>query len=367
MNRKKNILLISTTTLQYDGLTKVIFSLIDQAPHDLVNIEIILGKGAKSGFREQLDERRVIYHEVPDRELDVRHYIPALRKIVRAKSYDVVHIHGNSATMALDLAIAKRAGVPVRIAHSHNTMSKHPFVHGAMRSWLNRVVTDPVACSKAAGDFLFTKPFTIFPNAIDVSRFGYHPETREKVRKALNLTGKIVIGHIGRFTYQKNHEKLVAVFKAFYDRHPEARLLLIGEGEQASAIRHQVEALDLADEVIFYGTTPHVADLMQAMDVFVLPSRYEGLGITAVEAQAAGLPCVLADTIPAEAKITDDCAFVALQASPQVWADAIETIMRKPADRLKQNQEVRDSVYNEKNLPPLIHKMWHLASTEKRK
>ena len=204
----KKVLQISTTTLQYDGLTKVLFSLIDNCNRDNCNVEVVLGKGSATGFKDKLLERNIRYYEVPDRETKTLQYCKALYKIIRQGKYDVVHVHGNSATMALDVLIAKICGVRRRIAHSHNTKTNHPIIHSMLRPLLNTVVTCPVACGKDAGAFLYGKrKFQVLPNCIKVSDFAFDGQVREKRRTELGYDKcDFVIGHVGRFSFQKNHE-----------------------------------------------------------------------------------------------------------------------------------------------------------------
>ena len=355
---KKQVLEISTGILRYDGMSKVLISLIDNAPKDKVEVSVLLGKGAIPEFYEELKKRHVRYFEGPDRELDVKHYIPYLRKLLKSHHFDVVHVHGNSATMALDLFIAETCGVKTRIAHSHNTISKHPRVHAVMKPFLNMVTNQPAACGQDAGKFLFNKKFTLVPNCIDVEKFRFNPEVRAEERKKLGIGDEFLIGNVGRFTYQKNHQFLIKIFNAVLKKEPTAKLLLIGDGELLDDIKKQVSALGISKSVIFYGTSDHVNRLMQAMDCFLLPSKYEGLSVTALEAQAAGLPCIMTDTISKETEKSHLCEFLPEGDALDKWADTIVQKHREKDDRAVGSEEIIKSGYDIKNLPRIVEKIW---------
>lgn len=164
---------------------------------------------------------------------------------------------------------------------------------------------------------------TIFNNAIDLERFRFNPSIRESVRRELGLEGKFVIGHAGRFCIQKNHDFLIDVFAEVYRQRNDAVLVLVGNGELFDEVKAKVHRLGLDNAVVFLGVRGDVDRLYQAMDVFVLPSRYEGLGIVNIEAQTAGLPCVVSDVVPLEAKMTDQIIFLPLYKNADKWAEWI--------------------------------------------
>lgn len=248
------------------------------------------------------------------------------------REYRIVHSHLDSLS-TLVLHAAKKAGVPVRIAHSHNT-NFDKDIKIAIRYFSKFLLKFQAnwfcACSLVAGTFMFgkktvknTKYFQI-NNAIDVDKFTYQPSVRLEVQRTLNLNHKFVVGHVGRFEYQKNHEFLIDVFNQVYKQNTNAVLLLIGRGKNQTNIKNRVDELHLSNAVRFLGVRSDISDLMQAMDVFVLPSRFEGLGIVLIEAQAAGLKCLASDiVVPREAKVTELLTYISLESSPKVWADEI--------------------------------------------
>lgn len=248
--------------------------------------------------------------------------------------YQIVHSHIDAMSY-LPLLAAKRSGVPVRIAHSHSTSIdrdlKYPIKQG-FRLMLPKVTTHRFSCGKAAGEFLFRgKDFTLIPNAVEGKQFAFNPVLRLQTRTQLGLTDKLVIGHVGRFCYPKNHEFLIDIFRAAAAQRDNARLLLVGTGENETVIRKKVDALGLTDRVLFLGSQAEVAPFYQAMDVFVMPSRFEGVPLTGVEAQFAGLPCVFSNRVPKEVTFTKHCTFLPLELTVEEWAKNI--LRQAEADR----------------------------------
>ena len=258
-----------------------------------------------------------------------------LTTVMKAGGYDAVHIHGDVAYKLLTCAIAARkAGVKKIILHSHasGTDGNHREVkkalHMASRRLLKYLGTEYVSCSDLAADWMFPnvrkKRITIIHNGVDLDRFHFNEAVRKETRKQWNLCGKFVLGHVGRFEYQKNHEYLVEVFRAVKEREPNAVLFLVGEGSLKEDIQKKVAEYGLADSVIFAGLSSEVEKLFWAMDVFVLPSHFEGLPIVGVEAQATGLPVVFSDRITKEAKLTHAVTYLPIgEGDIPSWADTI--------------------------------------------
>jgi glycosyltransferase involved in cell wall biosynthesis len=239
------------------------------------------------------------------------------------------------------LYAAKRAGVPVRIAHNHSTAGKGETKKNIMKYILRPMgglfPTDLAACTEFAGEWMWGKQalkngkITIFNNAIDLNHFKADKAVRDVYREKFGLQDKFVIGHVGRFCYQKNQEFLVDVFNEVHKTKPNAVLMLIGEGETVDMIKDKVSTLGLSDSVKFMGSSMEVYNLYQAMDVFVLPSRYEGLGMVAIEAQAMGIPTIVSTEVPKEACVTDGIEFINLDVGAKKWAEKIVGIdLNKP-------------------------------------
>lgn len=240
--------------------------------------------------------------------------------------YQIVHSHIDSMSY-LPLLAAKKAGVPVRISHSHNTgidKDMKYILKQYFRYRLPSVATHYWSCGEQAGQFLFRgAPFTVVANAIDTERFRYDPQIRAKKRAELGLGDRFTVAHAGRFSYQKNHEFLLDIFCRVLDAKPDAVLMLVGKGEKEQQIREKIHSLGIQNSVLLLGSRSDLNELYQAMDVFVLPSRFEGVPMVGIEAQYSGLPCVFSDKVPPEVAFTDDCCFVPLESTAQHWADQV--------------------------------------------
>ncbi|MBO7681271.1 MAG: glycosyltransferase, partial [Clostridia bacterium] len=265
-----------------------------------------------------------------------------LKKLIRTGGYDAVHIHGDVAYKLLVCAAAARAAKSRKvILHSHaaGTDGGHrelkKVLHMVSRLPLKWLATDYVSCSDLASAWMFPNvrqsDITVIHNGVDLERFHFDPAVRDSVRREWGLENAIDLGHVGRFEYQKNHEYLVKVFAAVKQQVPEAKLFLVGEGSLQNGIREQVASLGLSDDVIFAGLSDRVPHLLFGMDVFVLPSHFEGLPIVGVEAQAAGLPVVFADTITKEAELTGDVTYLPIgEGDVSRWAGKIASLRDLP-------------------------------------
>lgn len=262
-------------------------------------------------------------------------YFSFMRNFFREHpEYQIIHSHIDAMSY-LPLLAAKKAGVPVRIAHSHSTSIDKDLKYPLKLFFKSRMLTAAnlcAACGAAAGRFLFGgHDFELIPNAIDAPRFRYNANVRAEMRQSMGIGDKLVLGHVGRFCYPKNHEFLIEIFREVLKKHSDAVLLLVGTGEKEEKIREMTAAYGMTETVRFLGSQADVSPFYQAMDVFVMPSRFEGVPLTGVEAQYALLPCVFSDRVPREVAFTERCSFVPLEKSPDEWAQAI--LRAIPADR----------------------------------
>lgn len=254
-------------------------------------------------------------------------YFNALDSFFKEHKYDIVHCHLDCMS-AYPLKVAKKNGVKVRIAHSHNKSQdknlKYPIKLISKRL-IPKYATHLFSCGKEAGDWMFNgKPYTVLNNAIDAKSYRFNPQVREEMRKELRLDDNdFVIGHVGRFNPQKNHSFIIDVFNCIHKKNINSKLILVGTGDGQKAIKEKVNTLGLNGSVLFLGSRSDVNRVLQAMDVFLFPSLYEGLGIAAVEAQAAGLPCVISDNVPKECIKTERVFHYSLDESSDFWADRI--------------------------------------------
>jgi glycosyltransferase involved in cell wall biosynthesis len=244
--------------------------------------------------------------------------------------YKIVHGHVRS-TASIYLKIAKRYGL-VTIAHSHSTSSGKgisAIAKNILQYPIRHTADYLFACSNSAGEWLFGKKiyknenFIVLNNAIDSQKFVFDEKIRKEKRKELGIDDKFVIGHVGRFNTPKNHVFLIDIFNEVHKKNDNALLLLVGEGDLQDSIQKKVYHLGLEKNVIFTGVRSDVTELLQAMDTFVFPSLYEGLGIAAIEAQASGLTCFVSKEIPDEVILTNSIKKISLNEKAEVWVNNI--------------------------------------------
>lgn len=319
----KKVLMI-VKVIEKNGIINVVQTYCNHVNKAVFKVDIITGEVADSGCESDLVLSGCDVKVVPNRNSNLIFYMLKLIKIIREGEYDIVHVHGNSALIFPELLAAKLAKCKVRIAHSHNTKCDHPVVNKFVQPLFNCLYTHALACSVEAGKWMFkNREFEVINNSIDTKKFVFNEDVRNRTRKELGVDSNFVIGHIGWFNYQKNHEFLIEVFKEIAKEKEEAVLLLIGVGDLMSTIKEKVELLGLTDKVIFYGSSNDVKALIMAMDVFVFPSRFEGLGIVLIEAQASGLKCFASDSVPKLANVTGNVEFYSLEKSACLWAKDI--------------------------------------------
>ena len=240
--------------------------------------------------------------------------------------YSVYHIHTYHAFNAwLSIVGAKMAGVQKVVLHSHNTFGMHPQLHKIFRTFLKYMKIEWLACSKKAAEWMYGEKevsrVKVINNGIEAEEFAFQEAGRLNKRNELGIDNNLVIGHIGRFMPQKNHKFLIDIFEEIVKKDNKAILLLIGVGELQKEIEAMVEQKGLIENVRFMGVRTDIRELLWAMDLFLFPSLYEGLSVVAIEAQAAGVPVLAADTLTKETKITECMQFFSLQKSPKEWAE----------------------------------------------
>lgn len=281
---------------------------------------------------------------IPERKSHMLRYMRRLYTCLKQNRFDIIHVHGSSALMSIELLTAWLAGCRVRIAHSHNTMCNNPKADKLLRPLFYRLYTQAFACGKAAGQWLFGgRKFIVVPNGRDLQKFQYEEAFRRKWREQLGMDKDcLAIGHVGRFTEQKNHTGLIEIFQAVKERQPQAKLFLMGDGRLMDAIKQCVLEKHLENDVYFLGNTDNVHEILSAMDLMVLPSRYEGLPLVVLEWQAAGLPCYISDVITDECIVRSNVKKLSLQESPSVWAEAI--VHTSFADRTSEKDMIRNEM-----------------------
>lgn len=283
-------------------------------------------------------------------------YHKGLKKVLKDGNYKIVHSHINTLSV-FSLFAAKCAGVSVKIAHSHSTTNKKEWKKNlmklALRPFTKLVATDYMACTEHAGRWMFgnkafdTGKVYILNNAIDLDKFKYNEKLRKKIRKELKISDStVVIGHIGRFVTQKNHAQLIDIFNEYHKNNNNSVMMLIGQGPLMDTIKNKVNSLDLDDCVMFLGQKDNANEYYNAMDLFLFPSLYEGLGMVAIEAQVNGLEVLASKQVPFVANILNNMRFISLESDLTIWSNAINNCVKLSSNREKNLDDMNERGYN---------------------
>lgn len=267
---------------------------------------------------------------------DLKRFIREVHEVFEkvGANYDIVHCHMPNSAFCV-LREAELVGIEHRVLHSHLNNSSDKFLHRLRNAPLNAIgkhyATDYIACSDDAGRFLFgSRPFTVINNGIPLEQFAYDSESRKLLRSELGIKETDpVVGCVGRLVKQKNFPFAVRVFAKFHEAFPDAKMLILGDGDDREELEGIISSEHLSNVVILAGVREDINKLYSVMDVFFMPSLYEGLPVSAVEAQAAGLPCVYSDNVPRETDITGTGTFLSLDADIDKWTKTLENVFNR--------------------------------------
>lgn len=315
------------TNMDRGGLETLLMNCYRHIDRNAVQFDFLVHRYPRAAYDDEIEELGGMIHRLPRLNPFSPQYKKALYDFFKSHSeYKIVHCHLDCMS-GIPLAVAKKCGVPVRIAHSHNSNQDHNWKYLLKRYYMTKipnVATHFFACSKEAGEFMFPgQKTTLIKNGIEPSSFAFDVSVRQSVRNDLGLSTELVLGHVGRFMPQKNHIFLIDIFNELHKRVPSSALLLVGKGPLEEQLREKVQQLGLSGYVHFLGLRSDVNRILQAVDVFVMPSLYEGLGIAAIEAQTSGTYCVVSDKVPEECRMADQIKFVSLDAPDSLWVDRI--------------------------------------------
>jgi len=334
------------------GVEEIVYNYTSNLDKDIFQIDFIIDEDSLFIPKEKIEKAGINIIIVPPYQ-KVWDYQKKLIKIFKENKYDIVHSHINALSV-FPLRVAKKAGIKVRIAHSHSTTNpkekKKNLLKLVLRKFSKLYSTDYMACTEFAGRWLFgDKTFEncevyVLNNAINIDKYQFDLEKRNSKRKELGLDDKtFVLGHIGRFVAQKNHSKLVDIFYEFQKNNKNSKLLLVGQGPLMDSIKNKIKLLNIEDKVMFLGQREDVNELYLAFDCFVFPSLYEGLGMVVIEAQCSGLPCIASSEVPNVTNITNLVTFVSLEDSNEKWCNEIKRIKN---DRKNYIKEIKESGYD---------------------
>ena len=282
---------------------------------------------------------------MPNRKKNPLGYAAKLNKLIKETRYDVIHVHGNSATMALELLIAKRNEIPIRIAHCHNNVCGHPFLHKILNPVFKSSYTTALACSQKAGEWIFgTKNFKVLPNAINANKYKFNQGIRENCRKELGVSESVKLCvFIGNLVEQKNPMFLIDIWKDF-EKDSNYQLLIIGEGVLKEQIEKKIQSAGLENKIKLMGIRNDIEKIMQAADILLMPSKWEGLPMVLIEAQTTGLKCLVSDVVTDEACI-DAHYFYKIPLNKKIWLEALEKC-EFFSDRQHAYKKTVDAVYD---------------------
>lgn len=311
------------------GVGNVILNYFDHMPLKDYEVHILSNDISSELYTNYYKERGFKIIQIPKIGRHPFRSLRTIKNIMKENDYDIVHCH-MTLTSIFPLWSAKQAGVNVRISHSHMVTNPKNSMKDRLLTFINHIfikylATDCMACGLDAGKSLFGEKnsFTVLNNAIKLDNFCYNEEIRNSERQKLNINSELVIGNVGRFAPQKNHSFIIDIFYELLKKQPEAKLLLIGEGELYDNIKEKARLLEISEKVIYTGAINDVSRKLLAMDIFLLPSISEGLPVVALEAQAAGLPCVISENVTKEVKVLDEVSYLSLDISPEMWANEI--------------------------------------------
>lgn len=322
----------------------------------------------KSRHEEEIQSLGGHLFYIPSR---IRHhftFVKQLNQLFAHTQYTAVHIHpspGNETLARIVCATAKKYAVPMRICHAHSTLISAKDVLARLYDLYIRLffptnITHYAACSKNAGEVNFKNCiFSIVKNAIDLQKFNFNPQKRQLKRQELNLSeSDICIGHIGRFDHNKNQSFLIDILTALHAQKVNVKLILAGDGDTWRFIENKVKENNLSKFVIFIKEQCDPSSFYNAIDCFILPSILEGLGIVNIEAQACGVPCLMSDAVPPEAKILEQSAILPLSAGASVWAAKVNDILQRPIDKDAAVKQVKDAGWDIKDAAQKLQNLY---------
>jgi len=334
-NMEQIKVLVLDTVMDRGGAEAMIMNYMRNIDRNVIQFDFLTNRDYRAAFEDEIDSLGgKVYHMCPMYPKYFGRYKKEVREFLKAHpEYKIIHSNLEERSY-FALKEAKKLGVPVRISHSHNRplgIDLKLIVRYYFRFMLQFYNTHMFSCGIEAGDWLYGKKnrdkVIVMNNAIDAKQYTYDINKSREMKKMLGVEDKLVVGHVGRFFAQKNHPFLIDIFYEIHKKSPNAVLLLVGGGELDDSLKNQmkdkVKDLGIENSVRFLGVREDVQDILQAFDVFLLPSLFEGLPVTMVEAQASGLPCVISDKVPIQCDITGNVKVVALDDSADKWADEL--------------------------------------------
>ena len=346
---KKILIVITTSFVPFGGLTTVVMNYYRALDKKGLKIDFASTNEAPTSLKKELEENGSKYYCL-GRRRNIFSYINRLDKLL--VNYDVIHVHGNSATMYLELFPAKKRHVQMRIAHVHTTQTQHPLINKIIYPIFRKSYNKAIAVSVDSGEWLFKKNYTILNNAIDVRRYSFSEERRTITRNNLGISlDCFVVGNVGKINAPKNQKYLLGVLKQLKKRINNCKLLIVGGGELEYELRKMSTTYGIEKDVIFTGMVDDASNYLQAFDFFAFPSIFEGLGLALIEAQASGLKCIISDKVPNEAIVSDLVKVAQIDNNFNEWSNYIANNQHydRKSNSLRAIESIKEHGYYIKN------------------
>ncbi len=302
-------------------------------------------------YEDEVKELGGKIHYIPSRRENLLKHMMGIRRILKEnREYEVFYANILSASECFTVIAAKGLNNVKTVVHSHNGNVKNIKKHLILRPILNMFTDMRLSCAKPAAEFMFGKKMAksvpIINNAIQLEKYSYNAETRQRVRESFGIEDETVIGHVGRFCYQKNSLYVIDVFAKYLQKDKNAKLLLVGDGEDRQQVEKKIVQLKIEDHVLLLGMRTDVEELMQGMDMLLFPSRFEGFSIVIIEAQCSGLPIVASDVLPEETRLTDCIHYLSIEHEDvNTWADKMKNLLGNYKREDKSN-DIRKAGYD---------------------
>ncbi len=346
-------------SLERAGIESFVMNLYRNIDRNKIQFDFaIYNEPTANGYADEVKKLGGKVFVVPTKEKSIIKCFSTIRGIVKDNAYSVVWRHTSSCIGGMDLYAAYFGGAKTRVLHSHSSrrFGLEKYLHYLLRPLCRIVSTKKLACGKVAGRWMFgTTKYEIIPNGVDTGKLEFNASIREKYRTEFDIKDEIIIGNVGRFEKVKNHTFMIDVFKEYSNKIGNAILMLVGDGSLEEECREKVKTLGIADKVLFLGNRSDVSNLLQMMDVFFMPSRYEGFPVSLLEAQATGLSCVVSSEVSRETNVTGNVSYMKLSEPHLLWCKALrEAAQKRDKDGCK---KVRDEGYDISDIASRIERM----------
>lgn len=341
------------TIMNIGGLETMLMNYYRTIDRNKIQFDFLVHRKERGAYDDEIEALGGrIYRMMPIHPRYFFQYKKEMKQFFHShKEYSIVHSHLDTLS-TIPLRIAKQEDIPTRIAHCHTTEIRKDIkalFRAISKQYITKYATGLFACSKTAGNWLFGEKHQeqvyILQNAINLNNYKYSKIKADEIKLKLNLENKKVIGHVGSFSYPKNHKFIIEVFNYIYDKDKDTKLVLVGDGLLRAEIEKEIIKRKLSGAVILLGNRNDVPDLLQAFDTFIFPSHYEGLSLALIEAQASGLRILASDMVPSDNNVTGLIEHKSLNAGSELWAIKIQQLLNEQTSR-KQSKKLSDCGYD---------------------